>query len=77
MWWCCGKMGKDFNACVKTVDERPGQDAAYVIDSTKARDALGWSPDISLEQGIADAISWVDENWPSIQDYPIDYIHKA
>jgi len=73
----CGKMGKDFSACVKTVDERPGQDAAYVIDSTKARDALGWSPDISLEQGIADAISWVDENWPSIQDYPIDYIHKA
>lgn len=73
----CEKMGKNFDTCVETVAERPGQDAAYVIDSTKARDSLGWAPEISLEDGVADAFAWVEQNWSQIQDYPIDYIHKA
>jgi len=73
----CGIFGKEFKDCVEFVDERPGQDAAYVIDSTKVRDTLGWSPEISLEEGIADAVAWVEENWSSIEAYPIDYIHKV
>lgn len=73
----CNKMGKDFDACVETVDERPGQDAAYVIDSAKARSTLGWAPNISLKEGVDDAIAWAEDNWSSIESYPTDYIHKA
>jgi dTDP-glucose 4,6-dehydratase len=73
----CDKMGKRFDEAVKTVAERPGQDAAYVIDSTKARTELGWSTKISIEEGLADVINWVDEYWDEIKSQPLEYQHKA
>ncbi len=73
----CSALGKTFSDSVSTVEERLGQDAAYVIDSAKARREFDWSPLISLDEGIAGAIDWVNENWTAIQAYPIDYIHKA
>jgi dTDP-glucose 4,6-dehydratase len=59
------------------VAERPGQDAAYVIDSTKARQTLGWRPTISLEEGLAEVTAWVDEHWAVLQHEPLTYNHKA
>lgn len=73
----CSKLGKDFAACTKAVAERLGQDKAYVIDSTKARTELGWKPQVSLEQGIAGVIGWINEEWPRIEKETLDYVHKA
>lgn len=73
----CTRLGKRFEDCVDVVAERPGQDAAYVIDSTKARRAFGWKPEIDLEQGIAETASWVEANWGEISRQPLDYQHKA
>jgi len=73
----CDKLGKKFEDCVEIVAERPGQDAAYVIDSTKAQTELGWKPEISLEQGIEESVQWVKGNWDEIQKHSIDYHHKA
>src|SRR5262249_2769099 len=42
----CRLMNVDFAKTTKSVDERPGQDAAYVIDSTLARTELSWRPTI-------------------------------
>src|SRR5437016_6799516 len=50
----CGRMGRRFEEAARAVGERPGQDAAYVIDSTKARTELGWKPTISLDEGLAE-----------------------
>ncbi len=69
-------LGKRFADVTKMVDDRPGQDSAYVINSTKARDALGWQPEISLEGGIADCIDWVQENWDFVRSQPLEYLHK-
>jgi dTDP-glucose 4,6-dehydratase len=57
--------------------ERPGQDAAYVIDSSKARNWLQWLPQIGLEAGIDEVCSWVDRYWPEIERAELDYVHKA
>lgn len=73
----CERLGKDFSTATKAVDERPGQDAAYVIDSTKARTELGWKPTISLEEGLADVVDWVNANWAAIQAQPLEYRHAA
>ncbi len=73
----CNKLGKKFEDCVEVVAERPGQDAAYVIDSTKAQKELDWKSEVSLEQGIEESVQWVQDNWAEIQKYPIDYRHKA
>jgi len=73
----CGRMGKRFEDAVDVVAERPGQDAAYVIDSSKARKEFGWKPEIDLDQGIADTTAWVETNWAAIAKQSLDYQHKA
>ena len=72
----CDKMNVAFEDAVDIVGERLGQDKAYVIDSSKARQAFNWKPEISLEQGIADTIEWVNENYEAMSQHPLDYQHK-
>jgi dTDP-glucose 4,6-dehydratase len=59
------------------VAERPGQDAAYVIDSSRARERFGWRPAITIEQGLDEVIGWIDAHWDEIRQQPHDYIHLA
>lgn len=72
----CRTMGRDFADCVDVVAERPGQDAAYVISSQKARRELGWHPETSFEQGIAEVDAWIAANWQAIQQRPLEYLHR-
>lgn len=73
----CDRLGCRFEDATRTVDERPGQDAAYVIDSTKARSELGWQPTVSLDTGLGEVIDWVTAYWQEIQRQPLDYRHVA
>ncbi len=72
----CALMGRNFEASTVSVGERLGQDAAYVIDSSKAREEFGWQPEITFEEGISDVIKWVEDNWKQIQREPLEYVHK-
>lgn len=72
----CDSMGVPFEEATRTVEERLGQDKAYVIDSSKARREFGWKPQISLEQGIQSTIQWVEENFYEIENQPLEYLHK-
>jgi dTDP-glucose 4,6-dehydratase len=72
----CRLMKKDFETSTKVGPERLGQDRAYVIDSTKALNEFGWSPQISLEQGVQGVVDWVDEEWDRIKQETLDYVHK-
>ena len=71
------RMGRRLEDVTRMVDERPGQDAAYVIDSSRARDELGWSPKISLQDGLADVVEWVEAHWDEINAEPLTYQHQA
>lgn len=71
------KMNIRFEDIVEVVGERAGKDAAYLLDSTKARNELGWKDSISLEAGIDQTIAWVDKNLNELKDQPFNYIHKA
>jgi dTDP-glucose 4,6-dehydratase len=73
----CEGSGKRFEDATRTVDERPGQDAAYIIDSTKARAELGWKPTITLQEGLEEVVGWVETNWNQIQMLPLEYRHAA
>ncbi len=72
----CYTMNCSFTEATVSVAERLGQDAAYVIDSTKARTELGWIPQISLDQGIVGVVNWIENFWQEIQQQPLEYIHK-
>ena len=69
-------LGKPFEEVCRAVDERPGQDAAYVIDSTFARQTLGWQPRISLDQGLDEVVQWIEQYWAEIIKLPLDYAHR-
>jgi dTDP-glucose 4,6-dehydratase len=72
----CRDLGKSFAESTITVDERPGQDAAYVIDSTRARTELGWQPHVTLDQGLSEVVSWVEANLSTIRHLPLTYHHR-
>ena len=72
----CESMEVRFEDVVDIVNERPGKDAAYLLDSAKARNTLGWGDRVGLEAGIAETIAWVRENLAELRQQPIDYIHK-
>ena len=44
------------------VDDRPGHDFRYSLDSSKIRNELGWKEKTSFEDGITNTINWYLEN---------------
>jgi dTDP-glucose 4,6-dehydratase len=72
----CRRLGADFSQVVQIVGDRPGKDAAYLLDSAKARSVLGWKDQVTLDQGIDETIAWVEKNLEELKKQPCDYIHK-
>lgn len=72
----CGNMNIAFEKATKTVEERLGQDAAYVIDSTKSRNEFGWKASVSIDEGLSEVVKWTENNWEQIKEEPLEYIHK-
>jgi len=42
----------------KYVQDRPGHDRRYLLDSSKIRDELGWSPEVPVQRGIGETVVW-------------------
>lgn len=70
------ELGMKFEDCCEIVPERLGQDAAYLIDSAKARAQFSWRPQISLTEGIRSVIVWINRYWSEINREPLEYLHK-
>jgi dTDP-glucose 4,6-dehydratase len=55
---------------IKHVEDRPGHDTRYAVDDNKIR-ALGWTPQVSLEDGLAQTVEWYKSNrpwWEKLKD---------
>ena len=70
-------MNADFDDVVEVGPGRPGEDAAYRLDTTKVRRSIGWTDEIALEEGLKDTIQWMVENHETLADQPREYVHKA
>lgn len=70
-------LHKNFADVTENVEERPGQDAAYVIDSSQARNRLGWRPEIALREGLEETKTWIERYWSEIRTEPLEYQHRA
>ncbi len=70
------KLGVSFVDNVEIVDDRPGKDANYFMDDSKAKKELQWQPQVSLDQGIGQTIRWVKEHLTEIKTLTLDYQHK-
>jgi dTDP-glucose 4,6-dehydratase len=70
------KTGSSFEKLAEVTEDRPGKDAAYLLDSTRAKQELKWAPAIDLEAGVDSVIRWIDQNLATLRTLPDHYIHK-
>lgn len=54
-------LGKP-ESLIRFVADRPGHDRRYAIDCQKAAKNLGWTPEVSFEQGMQQTICWYQKN---------------
>ena len=55
---------------IEFVQDRPGHDRRYAVDSSRARAELGWSPRVSFEQALDATVAWYrsrPEWWRSVK----------
>jgi len=60
-----GKLVKQLDSAevkLLEVEDRPGHDFRYSLDSKKARRSLGWKPAHSFDEGLAMTVKWYREN---------------
>ena len=53
------------------VEDRPGHDRRYLLDSSKIRRELGWQPTVAFEDGLPDTVRWYQahpEWWKPLLD---------
>jgi dTDP-glucose 4,6-dehydratase len=63
-------LGKD-DSSLEFVEDRPGHDLRYSLDSSRLHRKLGWKPLHSFEQGIEDTVRWYAKNeswWKALAD---------
>lgn len=54
-------LGKP-ESLMQFVQDRPGHDRRYALDSSKIHRELGWEPAVSFEEGIRRTIEWYQSN---------------
>jgi dTDP-glucose 4,6-dehydratase len=54
-------LGKP-ESLIRYVQDRPGHDRRYALDSSRITRELGWSPQIGFEEGIRQTIDWYQSN---------------
>ena len=57
-------LGKP-STLIRYVEDRPGHDRRYAVDSSKLTRVCGWTPRISFEEGIVQTVQWfrANESW--------------
>lgn len=55
------RLGKP-HSLIRFVADRPGHDRRYAIDFSKIERELGWTPQVSFEEGIDLTIQWYQEH---------------
>ena len=46
---------------IRHVEDRAGHDRRYALDTSKLRE-LGWEPQRSFEEGLAETVEWYRDN---------------
>lgn len=63
--------GAPHDRLIEFVKDRPGHDLRYAIDARRIRKELGWTPSVTVEEGLARTVDWYLENedwWRALQN---------
>ncbi len=56
---------------IREVPDRPGHDRRYLLDASRLRDELGWVPQRTFDEGLAETVAWYRDNrawWEPLRD---------
>ncbi len=60
--------GASHRAQIKFVDDRPGHDRRYALDTSKLANELGWHPEVSFATGVERTVGWYLEHSEWVRD---------
>ncbi|MDZ4677727.1 MAG: GDP-mannose 4,6-dehydratase [Oligoflexia bacterium] len=69
-------MDRNPNDIVKIAPDRLGQDAQYLLDSTRIHAELGWTPEISIEEGLLETINWAKTYLNDLKSLPTEVVFE-
>lgn len=73
----CSKISEiDMEEFIEFGPERVSKDEAYMLDSQKIRQDLGWQDKITIEQGLRATYEWVKDNLVELRKLPRTYQHR-
>lgn len=55
---CARSSGAPYRELIGFVADRPGHDRRYAMDFSKLEHELGWTPQETLETGLARTVDW-------------------
>jgi len=64
------QVGKP-ESLIRFVKDRPGHDRRYAMNPERIEEELGWRPQVSFEEGLADTIRWYRDHadwWRRVKD---------
>jgi dTDP-glucose 4,6-dehydratase len=64
------QVGKP-ESLIRFVKDRPGHDRRYAMNPARIEEELGWRPQVSFEEGLADSIRWYRDHadwWRRVKD---------
>jgi len=64
------QVGKP-ESLIRFVKDRPGHDRRYAMNPARIEEELGWRPQVSFEEGLADTIRWYRDHadwWRRVKD---------
>ena len=70
-------MNMSLDQLCEVTEDRLGQDSQYWLDSSAIKADVGWEPQISLEEGIAEMVAWGREYLEEIRDVSTGYTLRA
>jgi len=73
----CDRMNANFGRTTNNTGERLGQDQRYWLDCSKAEKELGWQPEVTFDTGVKETVEWIEANWNTIRELPLEYEHKV
>lgn len=70
-------LGMPFEQLCEVTGDRLGQDSRYWLDSSAIRNDVGWQPEITWEEGLAEMVAWGRKYIDQLRDWPMDYVLRA